>query len=133
MLKHTEERTYGRSACKYIKSLFSFFLLKYKKLTIGVKARPSTKGEEEEENKQRRVTAATAVRLSISRGTRSTSVCQNKSRPAEFGFILKDVIFLPSVFFLTSLKKTTKRILKQLVEAKPPAEQQSFNFFHEQT
>lgn len=64
MLKHTEERTYGRSACKYIKSLFSFFLLKYKKLTIGVKARPSTKegGEEDEENKQRRVTVATAVR-----------------------------------------------------------------------
>lgn len=30
VLKHTEERTYGRSACKYIKSLFSFFLLKYK-------------------------------------------------------------------------------------------------------
>lgn len=45
------------------KITFSFFLLKYKKLTIGVKARPSTKlgGEEEEENKQRRATVAPAA------------------------------------------------------------------------
>lgn len=113
MLKHTEERTYGRSACKYIKSLFSFFLLKYKKLTIGVKARPSTKEEgEEEENKQRRVTVATAVRLSISKETRLTSACQNKSRAAGFGFILNDVIFLASVvLFFFSTKKRNKTVI----------------------
>lgn len=99
MLKHTEERTYGRSACKYIKSLFSFFLLKYKKLTIGVKARPSTKeereggGEEEEENKQEgysgdgRPTVQQSVKIKV------------QDREAGFGFILTDKFFFLFPFF----------------------------------
>lgn len=105
MLKHTEERTYGRSACKYIKSLFSFFLLKYKKLTIGVKARPSTKeeregGGEEEENKQEgysgdgRPTVQQSVKIKV------------QDREAGFGFILTDkFFFFLSSFVLFFLKK----------------------------
>lgn len=119
MLKHTEERTYGRSACKYIKSLFSFFLLKYKKLTIGVKARPSTKeeregGGEEEENKQEgysgdgRPTVQQSVKIKV------------QDREAGFGFILTDKFFfsfLLSFFFF--LKKEIKSIIDFPTNFKP--------------
>lgn len=45
VLKHREE-TYGRSACRYIKSLFSFSY-KIQNLTISIEAPPSTKNKQE--------------------------------------------------------------------------------------
>lgn len=72
VLKHTEERTYGRSACKYIKSLFSF-LIKIQKLTISIKAWPSTKN-------RGGLLWRRAVQLSICH-TEETSVCPDRFFP----------------------------------------------------